>query len=290
MIFLKSVKYIFLSILKSASKIFLGSGIGRYKLIAWFYHLVVPLLRPDYVKVDGHIMYLDKKDSLSLSVLGFYEPSVSWAIQNEIKKGMTVIDVGANIGYFTLLMARCVGASGKVYAFEPDPENFNLLRKNVRINGYKNVILVKAAVARKKGKIGLFVNENSNAEHSIYSFSKNQKKILVNSWSLDEYFSDKDKKVDFVKLDIQGAEPEALLGMKKLIRKNPKIEILTEVWPLGLEKSKVTPGEFIDKLRLLGFKICLLRDDKKYVKKEFSKKSALLNLRHYGYLNILCYR
>lgn len=286
----QSIKYPFQVILKWVSNIFLGSGIGRYKVVAWLYHLIVPLLRPDYVSVDGYRIYLDKKDALSLSVLGFYEPSVGQAIKKEIKKGMIVVDVGANIGYFTLMMARSVGPTGKVYAFEPDPENFKLLRKNVKTNGFENVFLIKAVVGRKKGKISLYINEKSGAEHSIYNFSKSQKKILVDSWSLDEYFAGGNIKIDFIKLDIQGAEPEAILGMEKIIRKNPKIKILTEIWPPGLEKSKVTAEEFINRLELLGFKLCLLRDDKKYIKKTFSRRDVLSNLKSYGYLNVLCFR
>src|SRR3989344_9219581 len=93
--------------------------------------------------IDGHTVYVDPVDSLRLTTRGYYEPYLTRVFDQHIKKGDTVLDIGANIGYHTLHFARLVGETGKVYAFEPHPSNFALLKKNIEANGYKNVVLVQ---------------------------------------------------------------------------------------------------------------------------------------------------
>jgi tRNA G37 N-methylase Trm5 len=109
--------------------------------------LFVAQLRERTVDVDGHFFYLDPHDSLGLSVMGSFEPAETELMRQRVRPGATVLDIGANIGYFTLLMARCVGPSGHVYAFEPEPKNFELLQHNVRRNNYANVTCGQAAKA-----------------------------------------------------------------------------------------------------------------------------------------------
>ncbi len=91
-------------------------------------------------------------------------------MQNLIKPGQTVIDVGANIGYYnTLQFAKLVGPTvSRVYAFEPDPDNFALLRKNVAQNGYANVVCIQKAVSDQTSKLKLFRNSQNHGDHRIY--------------------------------------------------------------------------------------------------------------------------
>ena len=120
-------------------------------------------------------MFLDSVDSLRLSFNGVYEPCETEFVMNEIKKGDVVLDIGANIGYYTLIFARLVGEEGKVFAFEPDPENFALLKKNVEINGYHNVVLVQKAISNKTGKIRLFKFDDFKAGHRIHDSHDSRK-------------------------------------------------------------------------------------------------------------------
>jgi len=88
-------------------------------------------------------MYIDSRDTTvgtSLLKWGFFEKYETKLFKKSIKRGMVVLDIGANIGYYTLLAARLVGDEGKVFAFEPDPYNYSLLRKNIEANRYNNVI------------------------------------------------------------------------------------------------------------------------------------------------------
>jgi len=93
---------------------------------------------PKIVNVLGHKMYLDDLDTLHLAINGIWEPLETNLIKNKIKEGDIVLNIGANIGYYTLLIARLVGSNGKVFAFEPDLNNFKILKKNIEINNYKN--------------------------------------------------------------------------------------------------------------------------------------------------------
>ena len=98
---------------------------------------------PKFVHIDGNKIFLDSKDTLHLSTKKIYEELGTEIVKKEVKEGDIVIDIGANIGYFTLLFAKLVGPAGKVYSFEPEPSNFSILKKNVKVNEYRNVILEK---------------------------------------------------------------------------------------------------------------------------------------------------
>ncbi len=115
-----------------------STGIGNWGPAKYVYGRLINMLRDGSggpVRVLGHRMFLDRFDSLSLSVVGRHEQCITELVQQIIKPGDIVLDIGANIGYYTLIFARCVGPTGHVYAFEPDPGSFALLQKNVQING-----------------------------------------------------------------------------------------------------------------------------------------------------------
>ena len=108
----------------------------RFSVVRAAESFVVSRLRSNVAVVHGHKMFLDPKDSLRLSIFGVYEPFETDLVQHEVGEGDVVLDIGANIGYYTLIFARIVGEGGKVFAFEPDPDNFALLKKNVEASGY----------------------------------------------------------------------------------------------------------------------------------------------------------
>src|SRR3989344_5453898 len=121
----------------------------------------------------------------------------------KIKQGDTIIDVGANVGYHTLLMAKLVGG-GKVYAFEPEPKAFGLLSKNIKQNGYKNVVLINKGLGEKEQVLDLYLNPKNAAGHSLIK-RDNWQKQPVEIIALDDFLP-KNTKVDFIKVDVEGAE------------------------------------------------------------------------------------
>jgi FkbM family methyltransferase len=179
-------------------------------------------------------------------------------LKEVIKPGMTAVDVGANIGIYTQLLAKLVGESGRVYAFEPSPYNFELL---TRYTKGSNVTAVQAAVGDKTGEISLYLSDKLNVDHRTYQSGEGRTEIRVPSYRLDDYI--KDEKVDFIKMDIQGFEYQALLGMKNILRSNPNIKLIMEFWPWGLIKAGSSAEELIELLKQFDFQTELLEGGKR---------------------------
>jgi len=212
-----------------------------------------------HARVYGHHMTLDPDDTVvspRLCAEGSFEHLETELVLREVRTGDVVVDVGANIGYYTLLFARQVGPTGHVYAFEPDPHNFGLLRRNVLQNGYTNVTCVPCAVGDRSGTVRLYRNQGNRGDHRIYDSRDGRIAIDTACVSLDDYFADIDRPVNFIKMDIQGAEALALRGMQRLLgRASGGLRLLTEFWPRGLTLCGENPGQFLDSLHGLRFDV-----------------------------------
>lgn len=269
--------------------------LGRYRLTRFYplnviHKWICFSLRPDFADVDGHKMILDPKDdSLGLSINSVYEPFETAYFKKEIKNGDVVFDIGANIGYFTLIFAKLVGENGKVYAFEPSPDVFDILKKNVELNGYKNVVLLKKAVSTKTEKIKLYVCESGASDNHIYNSCDNRQTILIDAIALDDWFKNYDGKIDFIKMDVQGAEGKALQGMTNLLKTRKNIKMVSEFWPTGLIKSGIEPKEYLNLLINCGFKLYEMNEQKKIIE-ELNISKVLESYAHEkgGFTNILC--
>ena len=259
------MRKIMLSIYKKAVKILSGHGIGNFYPIKVIHSFVISYLKSNFAEVQGHKMFLDSKDSLCLSINGVYEPFETELVKKEIKKGDVVLDLGANIGYYTLIFAKLVGKRGKVFAFEPDPTNFSLLKKNVEMNGYKNVELVQKAVSNKTGKIKLYLCEDNKGDHRIYNSHDGRQSIEIEAIRLDDYFKNYNGAVDFIKMDIQGAEGGAIQGMFNLLKKN-NVKIITEFWSIGLKRFGIDSEECLKLLIEFGFKLYEVNEQEKKIK------------------------
>jgi FkbM family methyltransferase len=215
-------------------------------------------------RVFGHEMFLDPTDAIVSPFLlrdGYFEPYETSLIESRVKPGDVVLDIGANIGYYTLILARLVGESGRVYAFEPDPANFLLLKRNVRANGYRNVVLVKKAVADASGPLALHICPDNKGDHRIYDSNDDRATIPIEAITLDEYFADDPGRLDFIKMDIQGSEGRALRGMAGLLGRYPEVKMITEFWPAGLRRSGVEAKDYLDDLGRLGFHLFRIDED-----------------------------
>jgi FkbM family methyltransferase len=135
----------------------------------------------------------------------------------KIDKDDTVVDIGAHKGYFATY-ASAKASKGNVYAFEPIPNNFALLKKNISVNRCKNVYVYSFGIAKKKGKIYLYENPNNSSgftlvKEAFKDFSVTVKSTSIKVISLKDVFTRcKIKKIDFLKMDCEGAEFEILLN------------------------------------------------------------------------------
>jgi FkbM family methyltransferase len=238
--------------------------------------------------VLGHRMFLDWNDTLRLSKNGIYESMETKLVMETVKDGNVVVDVGAHIGYYTLIFARCVGERGKVYAFEPEPTNFSILSKNVEVNGYKNVLLFQKAVADFNGRTSLFLDDGANTgDHRLYP-EGNRKSVEVDVVKLDDIINEK---VSFVKVDVQGVEWRVLKGMRKLIESGYVDRMLLEYSPYHIVASNYKEKELLKDIRDLGFKIYGFRmDGKGIVEMDDESIMKACNLQNLQYMNIYCQR
>ena len=202
-------------------------------------------------------VHTDSPDRLIAALLWKYKAkgSAEYAVyRSAIKPGMTVLDIGANIGTLTILFSSLAGAAGKVVAVEPDPDNFRLLRKNVEENGCSNVQCRNLAAADSDGTLRLFRSEEHHGDHRIYDSGDGRASVEVGRSSVDNMLGD-GAAADFVKMDVQGAEMLALKGMERTLRNSPDVTVLCEFSPSLLRKAGSGPDELLKKFSDLGFAI-----------------------------------
>ena len=183
-------------------------------------------IRSEFVKIGEQKLFLDKEDSLMLSIKNNdHEVLETEYLKYIIQEGDTVIDLGANIGYYTLIFAKLVGESGHVFAFEPEPSNFELLSKNIKENKHENVTLVQKATSNKNSKIKLYVSKRNLASHRIFDAGDKRKSIEIDVITLNEYFKKNTNPIKIIKMDVEGAEGATLLGASKIIENSNFLEI-----------------------------------------------------------------
>ncbi len=279
---------VFRFILKKSSK---GYGIGKKQPVKTIFKLMDQFFRADIVDVHGHKMLLPKKGFDEYSTLGIYGELDTSSVENLINKGDYVVDVGAAIGYYTLILARAVGPKGLVFAFEPKIERFEILKKNIELNGYTNVILENKAVLPLEIKPTFFNMKNSHGGiRLIKNFeTKNDhlEPVITDVIDLDTYFKKKNNQnqISFIKIDVDGPELFVLQSSKSILN-NKHLKILIE-WDKNLsKKSDCDPNEIIDLLFKNGFKIYYPDySNKKYF---LVNKDELLKLESTDTINLLC--
>jgi FkbM family methyltransferase len=214
------------------------------------------------VIVNGMPMWVDTRDRvIATHLLGeeIWEPAETAAFLAHAREGMCVFDIGANIGYYTLLAARSVGPSGLVIAFEPEPRNFKLLTRNVAENGFKNVRLVNAAVSSREGVMRLHLDDANFGAHSFEPGSvrtSSGRSVEVATVPLDG-FADEARAFDagvLVKVDVQGAEALVVEGGRRVLAL-PRTTALVEIWPEALARAQADAARLLADLEGLGFRL-----------------------------------
>ena len=290
MLIIKTLFYFY----QKGKKLFGGRGLTKYSFVRNVKNYSFSHLQTDYAEVFGNKLFLNKKGlALSISHYGTYEESEAKIMEEKIKVGNIVVDVGANIGLHTLNMARIVGNTGRVFAFEPDPSNFEILEKNVKINNYQNIILEQKAVGDKHGRTTLYQSDNPG-NHRLFPLTKQAKgQIQVELTSLDKYFIDSNlaNKINFIKIDVEGFEFSVLKGMKNILKNNKKIKILFENMQINTIQAGFTPIKVLNYLTSYDFKLfCLDERTKKLLhvsnNEEILKLCATLN--NYISINLFC--
>ena len=228
------------------------------------------------VNVRGTSLFSNTIDRLIACLMWKYsllEATETRLIYNTIKEGMTIIDIGANIGYHTLMMGKRVKRSGVVYAFEPEESNYRLLEKNIQMNKADNIFAIKKAVSDDISEGRIYINKWNRGDHRIYDSGDHRRFMPVETLTLDQFMKDKGR-VDFIKLDIQGAEYRALIGMERTIEENENLVLIIEFSPYHLKKTGIGSDTFLSWIESRGFIIYLI-DKKKRALRSVDKKDLL---------------
>lgn len=178
-------------------------------------------------------------------------------IKEFVKPGNNVLDIGANIGFYTNVFLKAVGKKGVVFAFEPEPINFNYLRDNIK--NQTNVILNSKAVSDVSGKLKIYLSKMLNVDHRTYPIDEYSEVKEIDAISIDDYLTQNgNPPIDFIKIDIQGFEMSAFKGMTNTLKNNHNIKAISELWPYGLKKAGSSATEMLQFLNGLGFNVYLL--------------------------------
>lgn len=172
-----------------------------------------------------------------------------------LKPGMTVIDVGANVGYYGLVAARAVGPEGQVHVFEATPAVAERLRENVRINRLGNVVVNHAAVCDRTGEVEFRLQDDDSEGNSLVSYSNDWLSVRVSAVSLDDYVAKHGiRQVDVVKIDVEGAELLVLAGATELLSRAVPPVLIVESNPATLRDAGSSAEELVGRLAAFGYK------------------------------------
>jgi len=203
--------------------------------------------------------FLARNDNVGEAIRGgSFETAEATFVSTYLRPGMTVLDVGANQGYYTLLASRRVGNTGRVIAFEPSPREKKSLRIHKRLNGCRNVNIAEVALGADEKQADLFVVQgyqtgcNSLRPPIVFSEIARVKVQIVR---LDDWMeAHKIERVDFIKLDVEGGELEVFKGADKLLGRKPRPVILVEVQDLRTEPWGYRAKEIIGYLMSREYK------------------------------------
>lgn len=217
--------------------------------------LPVPLCVPGQA-TDVSLFVHGEEDqfvSRRIAAEGIWEPYETSLVQRYLHPGAVFVDVGANIGYFTILAASIVGESGVVFAFEPDPANMGLLRASANYNGLaERVFFVEAGLSDAGGDGRLYLSEDNFGDHQIYPDSPDRDALPITLHHGSEFLEQHLSRMDLLKVDTQGSEYRVMAGLLPLLQQFATCpRILIELTPYSLASAGASGRALIELLARL---------------------------------------
>lgn len=209
---------------------------------------------PNPTTVDGFVFFHTGRDFWSVppAIAGDYEPETTALIRKLLQPGMGFADIGASLGFFSLVAAEIVGSAGRVWAFEPEPLSYSLLVENVRANGFEDrVAAVPCAVSADCGTRTFFRGRDDIFLSSLHKRpdARYCEADAVNTTTLDTFYREQGwPAVHLVKMDIEGNEKAALDGMAEVLRRNPSLKVVAEFGPRCMRAANVAPEQLFSTL------------------------------------------
>ncbi len=217
---------------------------------------------PRQVKIGGALITLNPEDPVVSGALSLrlYEREEIDFFRKHFRPEMNLIDVGANVGLYTGLALATPNFSGSILCVEPDTESRNFLAATIAANSREqnspSVAVCDCAASDCAGTTPFFRNPENRGDNRIYADSLVREVGIVRTETLDALCEQHGiRKLDFLKIDVQGAEARVLNGAKKILAASPQVILMTEFWPQGLRLCGSEPEEYLASLCELGFSI-----------------------------------
>ena len=190
---------------------------------------------------------------------GRWEPGTAAVCRALAEPGTVAADVGAHVGYFTRILAGAIGSSGRVFAFEPHPLNYEVLAYNTR--KLPQVERIDRAVSNEDGLGYLLESEGSSDTHALAADSADGDGIRVRKIRLDSFLGDRGvRELGIAKIDVEGHELEVLQGMRKTLESSPRAAVIVEFTPTSSAGSE--PGGLIEELRRADLDIYAIDEER----------------------------
>lgn len=242
---------------------FLYTNATRFSWLRAIINRVILAVLPTSVRVGNARVMINPKDPVVSGALtfGVYEKSEIELMRRLCKPGLTMVDIGANVGLYTAIAGLGVGSTGRIISFEPDPESFRYLQNTVEANELSNTLLVNAAASSESGKTMLFTSSDNRGDNRMYKNDHADGSIEVDTLKADECLESHGiTSVDIIKMDVQGFEGHVIAGLEQTIRHSPSLVMLMEFWPMGLTSAGTDPVELLDSLKGFGLTIYEIKD------------------------------
>jgi len=206
-----------------------------------------------------------------------YESETSNFLGSILEPGDTVIDIGAHVGYFSMLASVLVGPTGRVFAFEPERENYTHLLEHVAINRATNVVPLHMAVGAAPGVVDFFVNADNDGGHALWEVGRHPfnertraagetRKVFVTS--LDTFFGETDiRTLKAMKIDAEGAEFAILVGATRLFAHHQVPFVIAEVNRFGLESMGVSENHLRNLMSERGYETWLFQPGQTFLQR-----------------------
>lgn len=223
---------------------------------------------------QGYKIVLDTRDQSlfpHIALDGHWESWVTDVLMKNLRPGMTVVDAGANVGYFTLIACNAVGTEGHVFAFEPDPETYEMLFRSVELNGFRQICQChRVALSSSRGKARFYRFSAHFGGNSLWhcggattEFGDKVAEVEVDTIPFDDFAEEAGirGRIDLMKIDTEGSEAHVLQGMQKTLADNPNIILLCEFNAEHIRSSNCDPEVAADSLLENGFKFRIIHYD-----------------------------
>lgn len=211
------------------------------------------------IKINSYWFYMSPNnvELVPVMIKGKYEIGMTKLIKRVVKRNSVICDVGAYIGYHTTLFSKLSDPQGKIFSFEPQPYHYKLLLKNIKLNKLENVSPLKTAISNRTGFGKVYMPDANSPDSRIYRVERERERestSKIKLGTLDDLLKN-EKRVDLIKVDVQGWEERVIIGARKTILRNPKLVLIIEFWPKGLNEAGTDPLKFLSYIRNMGFNI-----------------------------------